>query len=57
MITLRDSLSRIVQHEMEHLDGKTFLDRMGRTERESAERQARGFAAAIKKDVVRVAQR
>jgi len=48
-------LGRVIQHEMDHLDGKTFLDRMKPKVRERAEKAAERFHTAVTAGTIRVA--
>jgi peptide deformylase len=45
----RGFVSRIIQHEIDHLDGLTFLDRMGKEERECIETKLQEHLERISK--------
>lgn len=47
-------LGRIIQHEMDHLDGKTFLDRMKPLARANAEKGIAQFHRGVSKGTIRV---
>lgn len=49
-------LGRMVQHEMDHLDGMTFLDRMNPLARRSAIKASHRFHAGVRSDSVRVSR-
>ena len=46
---------RVIQHEMDHLDGEVFLDRMKPMARANAEKSVRRFHDGVKNDTIRVA--
>jgi len=47
-------MARVVQHEMDHLQGKTFLDRMKPLAKRSAIKNVKRFHAGVRSDSVRV---
>lgn len=47
-------LGRVVQHEMDHIMGETFLDRMKPLARRSAIKNVKRFHAGVRSDKVRV---
>jgi len=49
------TLARVIFHEMDHLDGKTFLDSMKPMARRSALKSVEGFHKGVKNDSIRVA--
>ena len=48
------SLGRIIQHEFDHLDGITFLERMGRVSRRVAIKSMQKFKKAVMKGRIRL---
>lgn len=48
-------MGRVIQHEVDHLDGKVFLDRMKPMARANAEKSVRRFHDGVKNDTIRVA--
>lgn len=48
------TLARVILHEMDHLDGKTFLDRMKPMAKRSAEKAINAFHHGVRSDTIRV---
>jgi peptide deformylase len=57
MLMASGMLGRVIQHEMDHLDGKTFLDRMRPIARNKAKKAVARFHEAVEEGTVRVGGR
>lgn len=53
-LSIDGMLGRIIQHEMDHLNGKTFLDRMKPMAKQSAQKSIRAFHKGVEDDSIRV---
>ncbi|MBW2167993.1 MAG: peptide deformylase [Deltaproteobacteria bacterium] len=53
-LSMDGMLGRIIQHEMDHLDGKTFLDRMKPMAKDSARKAIVRFHKGVENDTIRV---
>lgn len=56
-LSMDGMLGCIIQHEMDHLDGKTFLDRMKPMAKQSAMKSISAFHKGVSDDTIRVASK